>query len=146
LAHLHGAYVIATVSREDIDFVRRLGADEAIDYKAGRFEEEVHDVDVVFDAVGGNTRDRSWGVLNAGGRMVTIASDSESETDERVKAAFFIVEPNQSQLVEIAKQIDDGRLKAFVKAAVPLEAASAAYSGGVQRNGGHGKVVVVVAE
>jgi NADPH:quinone reductase-like Zn-dependent oxidoreductase len=55
------------VSTQDIDFVTRLGADEAIDYKACRFEKAVRDVDVVFDAVGGDTLERSWGVLKPGG-------------------------------------------------------------------------------
>src|SRR5262249_55117666 len=53
LAHNRGARVITTVSGQDIDFVRRLGADEAIDYKASWFEKEVRDVDVVFDAISG---------------------------------------------------------------------------------------------
>src|SRR5215813_796336 len=82
LAHLHGARVITTVSARDIDFVKRLGADEALDYKASRFETKVHDVDVVFDAVGGDTLERSWGVLKPGGRMITIAADSEGTSDQ----------------------------------------------------------------
>ena len=52
LAHIRGAHVTTTVSTQDIDFVKRLGADEAIDYKASRFEKEVRDVDVVFDTIG----------------------------------------------------------------------------------------------
>src|SRR4029450_4606918 len=85
---------------------KRLGADEAIDYKACRFEKQGRDVDVVFDAVGGDTPGRSWSFLKPGGRMITIAADSEGTADQRVKNAFFIVEPNQKQLVEIAQQLD----------------------------------------
>jgi NADPH:quinone reductase-like Zn-dependent oxidoreductase len=55
------------------------------------------EVDIVFDAVGGETLDRSWAVLKPGGRMVTIAADSEGTKDQRVKDAFFIVEPSQKQ-------------------------------------------------
>ena len=145
LAHNREARVITTVSRRDIDFVKRLGADEAIDYKAFRFEKEVGDVDVVFDTVGGDTLERSWAVLKPGGRMVTIAADSEGTADQRVKDAFFIVEPNQKQLGEIAKQLDAGELRAFVKTTVPLNEASAAYSGAVRDKGGYGKVVIAVA-
>jgi NADPH:quinone reductase-like Zn-dependent oxidoreductase len=119
LAHIRGARVITTVSAHGIDFVKRLGADEAIDYKSSRFEKEVRDVDVVFDAVGGDTFERSWGVLKPDGRMITIAADSENKADQRVKDAFFIVEPNQKKLVEIAKQFDAGHLRAFVKTTVP---------------------------
>ena len=144
LAHIHGARIITTVSAQDIDFVKRLGADEVIDYKASRFEKEVRDVDVVFDAVGGDTLERSWGLLRPGGRMITIAADSEGTADQRVKGAFFIVEPNQKQLVEIAKQLDTGHLRAFVKTTVPLNEASAAYSGAVRDKGGYGKIVITV--
>jgi NADPH:quinone reductase-like Zn-dependent oxidoreductase len=144
LAHARGAHVITTVSAQDIDFVKQLGADEAIDYKASRFEKEVRDVDVVFDAVGGDTLERSWGVLKPGGRMITIAADGEGTTDQRVKDAFFIVEPNQKQLVEIAKQLDAGQLKAFVKTIVPLNEASSAYSGAVRDKSRHGKIVITV--
>jgi NADPH:quinone reductase-like Zn-dependent oxidoreductase len=145
LARIRGARVITTVSTQDIDFVKRLGADEAIDYKASRFEKEVRDMDVVFDAVGGDTLERSWGVLKPDGRIITIAADSEGTADQRVKDAFFIVEPNQKQLVEIAKQLDAGDLRAFVKTTVPLNEASAAYSGKVRDNSGYGKIVIVVS-
>jgi NADPH:quinone reductase-like Zn-dependent oxidoreductase len=144
VAHLHGAYVIATVAGRDIDFVKQLGADEVIDYTVTPFEELVQNADVVFDSVGCDTRDRSWSVLKPGGRMVTIAADSEAATDQHVKDAFFIVKPNQKQLVEIAKQLDDGRLKAFVKAAVPLDQASTAYSGALKSKSGPGKFVIVI--
>jgi NADPH:quinone reductase-like Zn-dependent oxidoreductase len=145
LAHIRGAHVTTTVSTQDIDFVKRLGADEAIDYKTSRFEREVRDVDVVFDTVGGDTLERSWGVLKSDGRMITIAADSEGTADQRVKDAFFIVEPNQKQLVEIAKQLDAGHLRAFVKTTVPLNEASAAYSGAVREKSGYGKIVIAVA-
>ena len=62
----------------------------------------VRDVDVVFDAVGGETLDRSWKVLRPGGRLVTIVS-VEKAADERGRAAFFIVEPNARQLDEVAR-------------------------------------------
>ena len=145
LAHMRGARVITTVSTQDIDFVKRLGADEAIDYKACRFEKEVREVDVIFDAVGGDTLERSWGVLKPGGRMITIAAESEGTADQRVKDAFFIVEPNQKQLVEIAKQLDAGTLRAFVKTTVTLNEASAAYSGAVRDKSGYGKIVIAVS-
>lgn len=144
-AHLRGARVITTVSAQDIDFVKGLGADEAIDYKASRFEKEVQDVDVVFDVVGGETLERSWHVLKPDGRMITIAASSEGKDDQRTKDAFFIVEPNQKQLAEIARQLDAGPLRAFVKATFSLNDASFAYSGEAKRKGGYGKVVVVVS-
>lgn len=76
--------------------------------------------------------------------MLTIAAGSEGTADQRVKDAFFIVEPNQKQLVEIARQLDAGYLRAFVKTIVPLNEASAAYSGAFRDNGGYGKVVIAI--
>jgi NADPH:quinone reductase-like Zn-dependent oxidoreductase len=145
LAHLHGAYVIATASGRNIEFVKQLGADEVIDYKKSRFEDQVKNVDIVFDAVGGDTVDRSWAVLNPNGRMVTIAADNESTTDQRVKDAFFIVEPSQKQLGEVSQLLDAGSLKAFVRAVVPLGEASVAYSKEIPDQHGHGKVAIAVA-
>jgi len=145
LAHLRGAYVISTASARNADFVKLLGADEVIDYETSRFEDQLGNVDIVFDAVGGETLDRSWAVLKPGGRMVTIAADGEATEDQRVKDAFFIVEPNQKQLVEVAQLLDAGTLKAFLSAVVPLEKASLAYSRAVPDKRGHGRVVVAVS-
>ena len=144
-AHLRGGRVITTVSAQDMEFVKRIGADQALDYKASRLEDDVGDVDVVFDTVGGETLERSWAVLRPGGRMVTIAAGSEGSADLRAKDAFFIVEPNQQQLMDIAEQLDAGRLKAFVRAAVSLNEASAAYTGAVANGSGHGKTVIAVS-
>src|SRR5262245_59213100 len=108
VARHRGAQVIATASAANTDFVTALGADEVIDYRTTPFEAIVRDVDVVLDTVGGDTRDRSWGILNEGGRLVTIAADAERLTQPRVRDAFFIVEPNQAQLIEFARLIDAG--------------------------------------
>jgi NADPH:quinone reductase-like Zn-dependent oxidoreductase len=143
LAHLHGAHVIATVSPKQMKLVADLGADEVIDYHSSRFEDRTQKVDVVFDGVGGETLDRSWKMLKSGGRMVTIASIDET-AERRVKDAFFIVEPNQQQLVEVAKLLDAGKLRTFVNAVVPLEQASDAYSGSLTNKRGYGKVVITV--
>jgi NADPH:quinone reductase-like Zn-dependent oxidoreductase len=145
LAHLHGACVIATASGRNAEFLRQLGADEVIDYTTSRFEDEVENVDIVFDAVGGETLDRSWNVLKPRGRMVTIAADSEGTQEQRVKDAFFIVEPNQRQLLDLAKLLDAGTLKAIVSAVVPLEEASVAYSRAIPDKRGYGKVVIAVS-
>jgi NADPH:quinone reductase-like Zn-dependent oxidoreductase len=142
LAHIHGAHVIATASSHFVNLVKELGADEIIDYKTDRFEQVIDPVDVVFDTVGGTIRERSWTVLKPGGRMVTIVGDGGA--DPRAKDAFFIVEPNHFQLVEVAKMLDGGSLRTFVNASVPLNDAATAYAGKVQQKRGYGKVVVVI--
>ncbi|MEO8028745.1 MAG: zinc-binding dehydrogenase [Bryobacteraceae bacterium] len=145
LAAYRGAHVIATASDRNLEFVASLGAGQVIDYQASRFEDLIASVDVVFDTVGGETLDRSWGVLKSGGRMVTIAANGEAASEERVKQAFFIVEPNQKQLSQIAALLDAGKLRAIVDASVPWSDAVGAFAGRVRRSG-RGKVVVTVAD
>jgi NADPH:quinone reductase-like Zn-dependent oxidoreductase len=142
LARWRGAQVTGTASAANLDFVRSLGADEVIDYRAQRFEDVVRDVDVVFDTVGGETLERSWGVLKPGGRLVTVAASGERTTDERIRAAYFIVEPSLTQLTEIARLIDRGALRPVVGAVFPLAEARQAY----QHKPGHGKVVLRVVD
>jgi NADPH:quinone reductase-like Zn-dependent oxidoreductase len=122
-----GAHVIATASAGNADFVTALGADEVIDYRTTPFEAVVRDVDVVLDTVGGDTRDRSWGILSKGGRLVTIAADAERLTQPRVRDAFFIVEPNRIQLIEIARLIDAGVIRPIVGAVFAMEHFQQAY-------------------
>ena len=144
LARRHGAQIIATTSTKNVSMVKQLGADEVIDYKTSRFQDLVHDVDVVFDTVGGETRELSWSVLKPNGRMVTIVSDPPGD-DPRVMKSFFIVEPIQQQLVEIGKLLDAGSLKTFVKAVLPLEDAAKAYTKPIPHELGCGKLVITIA-
>ncbi len=146
LARNIGAHIFATASARNRDFVKQLGANEFIDYTSQRFEDIARDIDVVFDAVGGETFDRSFSVLKLGGSIVTIVSTENPETafDERKQKAFFIVEPNQNQLIEVAKLIDAGKLKTFVDAVVPLADAAAAYNGTLKNRQGHGKIAVEI--
>ena len=143
LARLHGAQVTTTASAHNFEFVKQLGAERVIDYYATPFEKTVAAMDVVFDTVGGETLERSWGVLKPGGRMITIAADSEATSDERVKQAFFIVEPNHEQLSRIGNMLDMDELRTVVDAVLPLAQASAAYTGAVKQR--RGKLVIAVA-
>ena len=134
-----------SASQKNLQLVSELGADEVIDYRASRFEDRSGKVDVVFDTAGGDALDRSWSVLNAGGRLVTIVSDLPDNGEQRVKDAFFIVEPSQKQLLEVARLLDAGTLKTYINAVVPFEEASDAYSGAVRDKLGYGKVVIVIS-
>jgi NADPH:quinone reductase-like Zn-dependent oxidoreductase len=143
LARFRGAFVTTTVSAHNADFAIELGADKVIDYRSTRFEEQVSNQDVVFDAVGGDTLQRSWSVLKPDGRMVTIAASSEETQDQRVKAAFFIVEPDGARLAEIGRMLDSGTLRTFVDSRLPLDRAQDAYDGTLPRTG-RGKLVIEV--
>lgn len=127
VARYQQAHVIATASAANTDVVKALGADDVIDYRITPFETVVGDVDVVFDTVGGDTRDRSWGVLRKGGRFVTIAADAEGATEQRVRDAFFIVEPNRNQLMNISRLIDTGVLRPVVGSIFSMEHFRQAY-------------------
>lgn len=137
IARRQGAYVIATASAHNLDFVRELGADEVIDYKATRFEEAARDLDVVLDTVGGETFQRSRQVVKSGGKLVSIAADSEASG---AKDHFFIVEANRAQLAEIARLIDGGQIRPIVDSVLPLAQAREAYA----RKPARGKVVLQV--
>jgi NADPH:quinone reductase-like Zn-dependent oxidoreductase len=145
LARWIGAHIVATASARNLAFVHDLGAAEVIDYKTVHFEKVVGDVDVVFDTIGGETLERSWSVLKPGGRMVTIASQSKGAKDERVRAAFFIVEPSHEQLTEIAGLLDAGKLRAFVEKVFQLDQARDAYAH-ARQSGHRGKVVLEIGE
>jgi NADPH:quinone reductase-like Zn-dependent oxidoreductase len=148
LAHWKGAYVITTSSGANPDFLRGLGADQTIDYGIQPpFEDQLRDIDVVLDAVGGDTVERSWSVLRSGGAMISITQPIPEQDfrEHNARGLFFIVEPNRDQLEEMAKLIDDGSLKTFVASIFPLARAREAFELGLQ---GHtrGKIVLEVRD
>jgi NADPH:quinone reductase-like Zn-dependent oxidoreductase len=143
LARWHGARVIATASAHNLEFVASLGAHQVLDYRAAPFESEILGVDVVFDTMGGETLERSWPLLTSKGRVVTVAATAES-AEGRVKDAFFIVEPNQKQLTQIANLAARGELRPLLDGIVPFVQAGDAYSGTFPKQG-RGKLVVVLA-
>ncbi|MDK2744568.1 MAG: NADP-dependent oxidoreductase [Nitrospira sp.] len=127
VARHQNAHVIATASAANTDFVKALGADEVIEYRITPFDTVIRDVDVVLDTIGGDTRDRSWGVLRKGGRLVTIAADAEGVKEPRVRDAFFIVEPNRNQLMNISHLIDTGVLRPVAGSIFAMEHFRQAY-------------------
>lgn len=145
LAHHGGAYVIGTCSKSKADFVRSLGADEVIDYTSVDFQAAVKPVDIVVDTIGGTTLERSWGVLNKGGTLVTIADDIPEGKAEshNVKAVSMLVHPDRSQLEHLAALIDDGKFHPIIQKIFPLEEGKEAYKLGLA---GHnaGKIVLKV--
>jgi len=147
LAAWRGARVIGTASAKNDRFLRELGADEVIDYTTMRFEDIVHDVDLVLDTIGGDTLDRSWGVLKRGGTLVTItgADDPMKAKRFRVRSRSFIVQPNREQLMEIGRLIDAGTLRSVVEAVFPLEQARMAFEKSLQHHN-RGKIVLRVQE
>jgi NADPH:quinone reductase-like Zn-dependent oxidoreductase len=122
-AHHAGARVIATASAQDIDKVLALGAEKVIDFRAERFEEGLKDVDVVVDTVGGGVQRRSFTVLKPGGRLISAVSKPNAQEAEKrsVHAGFMLVDVTTPALVEIAKLVDQGKLKVAIGQVLPLE-------------------------
>jgi NADPH:quinone reductase-like Zn-dependent oxidoreductase len=129
MARWRGAHVTATASSGNIDFVRALGADTVIDYHKTRFEDMVCDLDVIFDAVGGETLERSWKVLKGDGKLITIVGETtQAPLSQRSRDAFLLVRADGAQLAEIGRMIDAGELRVFVEAVYPLARAKDAYA------------------
>ena len=78
-----GARVISTASAANLDYVRKLGADQVIDYNAQDFTKVVSGCDAVFDTVGGDVAMRSFAVLRPGGRAAFIASGQTAPASPR---------------------------------------------------------------
>jgi NADPH:quinone reductase-like Zn-dependent oxidoreductase len=122
-AHLAGAHVIATASAQDIDKVRGLGAEKVIDFRAQRFEEELKDIDVAIDTVGGGVQRRSFAVLKPGGRLISAVSKPNAQEAERrsVRAGFMLVDVTTPVLTKIASLVDEGKLSVAVGQVLPLD-------------------------
>jgi NADPH:quinone reductase-like Zn-dependent oxidoreductase len=145
-AHWAGAQVLATASARNADFLREVGADVIIDYATTRFEDVAHDLDVVFDLVGGDTLTRSWQVVREGGIVVSVVSPPPTEPAPRagVRFVYFIVEPSGEQLRQIGGVLDAGQVRPIVDQVFPLAEARQAYEAGRH---GHprGKIVLAIS-
>jgi NADPH:quinone reductase-like Zn-dependent oxidoreductase len=147
LAVLLGAQVTATVRSDTTDLLRGCGAQRVIDTRTGAFDETGAAYDVVVDTVGGQTLDRSFGVLRRGGRLITLsAPPPDGRADEfGVSATFFIVRPNRDQLTELAALVDGDRLRVAIAQTFPLGEGREAYESR-ERGGRAGKTVLVVRD
>lgn len=145
LAKAHDARVITTASDRNLDFVRSLGADVAVDYRSERFEDVAHDVDVVLDLIGGQTQERSLAVLKDGGVLVSLVGlEAAAQSPPRgIRASSILVRPDAAQLQQIAALLEAGIVQPTVSLELPLAQAGEAHR---QVETGHtrGKVVLRV--
>jgi NADPH:quinone reductase-like Zn-dependent oxidoreductase len=136
-AKARGAYVIATASAANLDYVRELGADEVLDYRSQPVEQLVQGVDVVLEASplrDNAARARIIPVLKPGGIFVTVNLDVPF--DEAVQAALTrqqatgALSNNQARgewLQEIATLIDAGRVQVLISRTFPLAQVAEAH-------------------
>ena len=136
-AKAKGAYVIGMASSANLDYLKELGADEVIDYKAQRFEDLVQDVDLVLEASplrDNKERIRSVQVLKEGGTFVSVNVDFpfddemvQALANKGVKGDLAANQARKDWLEEIARLIDEGKVKVFISKIFPLEAVAEAH-------------------
>jgi NADPH:quinone reductase-like Zn-dependent oxidoreductase len=145
-AKAKGARVLTTVSTGNVQFARDLGADVVIDYKKQRFEDEASDLDMVFDLIDGETRERSWKLVRNGGILVTTLTDPSQDKarDHGIRATRYTVEADASELVEIADLVASGKVKPHVQKTFPLLSAIDALAS-VEDGHSIGKIVLTTA-
>jgi NADPH:quinone reductase-like Zn-dependent oxidoreductase len=135
IAKARGAYVVGTASAGKHNLLHDLGIDEAVDYRAEAFEKVVEPVDLVLDLIGGDVAARSLDVLHPEGRLICLpsaaAADALAAAAERgLRATAMLVEPDGDGLEELARLVDERRLRVLVAETFPLERASHAHRAG----------------
>ncbi len=169
LAKHLGAIVATTTGTENLDWVKRLGADIVIDYKKEDFETILHDYDVVLDTLGGEVLERSLRVLKPGGKLISIAGPPDPDFAKdigstwilrlatrllsyrirkrakrhHVSYSFLFMRPSGDQLREIGSLIDSGTIRPVVDRVFPFESTKEALAY-VEKGRAKGKVIVKV--
>ncbi|HEV3411516.1 MAG TPA: NADP-dependent oxidoreductase [Puia sp.] len=141
-----GAYVVATASAENRDFVLSLGANEFIDYKTQRFEEVAKDIDFVLDMVSAENSERSLSLLRKGGTLIATNGLSDATKDKAKARGIFArgmhVQSAGEDMQHIAQLLEEGELRSEVSKVFPFAQMADAH---LQLETGRtkGKVVVV---
>lgn len=140
-----GFHVIAVVGSKDVEYVRTLGAKEVVDYRATDFAQVVRLVDVVIDTVGGDFRERAFGVLRPGGILVTVVSTEFVPARSDVRSAFFYAEVTTARLNAMSRFLESGTVIPQVGSVLPLADVRTAHemlAGAAHRRG---KIMLQVA-
>jgi len=133
LARSAGAYVIGTGRAADRQMALDYGANEFIDLDNEALE-DVGQVDLVFDLIGGDIGKRSARLVRAGGTLVSVVGRSEERPAVGL-AIDFVVESDRAQLGEIVQRVRDGRLRTNIGTVSALDDAVAAFNSTERRRG-----------
>lgn len=122
IANSIGCYVATTASDKNDELVTSLGANRVIDYREEDFSEVLENFDFVLDTMGGETLDKSYGVLKRGGKLVSIAGQPDEEKAEQfgIEASSYWLEPNGQQLKKLGDLFVSGEVKPEVGHIYPL--------------------------
>src|SRR4051812_17940158 len=121
-----GAYVIGTGRAADRQQALDFGAQEFVDLDNDTLE-DVGEVDLVIDVIGGDIQQRSAGVVRAGGTLVTVVGPPQARPADGL-AVDFVVESDRAQLGEIVRRVRDGRLRTNIGNVATLDDAVAALN------------------
>lgn len=141
LAHEAGARVIGSGRTGQREEVLGFKADDFVDLTADNLE-DVGNVDVVFDVIGGEVLDRSAQLVRAGGVLVTIA-EPPRVVPKGARAVFFVVEPDRAQLALLERKLHEGKIRQNVGPVLSLDDALSAFDADHRTPG---KTIVQVLE
>jgi NADPH:quinone reductase-like Zn-dependent oxidoreductase len=127
LAARTGLDIVAVAGSKDLELVRSLGAETALDYRAVSFEEPIPKVDVLIDTVGGDTLERTFEKLKPGGVLVSVVSAKPLPQRTGVRSVFFYAEVTTAQLSVLTKLFEKGKLSARVGSVLSLKDARTAH-------------------
>jgi NADPH:quinone reductase-like Zn-dependent oxidoreductase len=133
LAREFGAYVIGTGRAADRQAALGFGAHEFVDLENDALE-DIGEVDLVFDLIGGDIGKRSARLVRSGGTLVSIVGPSEARPADGL-AIDFVVEADRAQLGEIVQRVRDGRLSTNIGTVATLDDAVAAFNSTERRPG-----------
>jgi NADPH:quinone reductase-like Zn-dependent oxidoreductase len=166
LTHL-GAWVGTTTSTDNVELVRRLGADEVVDYKKQAFEKVLRGYDAVLGTVRGDAIEKSIGILKSGSKIVSLIGPLDAAFARARQLNFFLafvfglmsrkvmrlarrreviysflfVRPDGDRLAEIGKLLETERIQPVIDKVFPFEQAKDALTYLAQ---GHSKGKVVI--
>jgi NADPH:quinone reductase-like Zn-dependent oxidoreductase len=119
LARWAGARVIGTGRAGTRQRVLDLGADDFVDVEGDGWETTLGQVDLVYDAIGGDVLARSPAMVKPGGAVVSVMVPPPTDRDD-IRTVHFVRDPSGAQLREITRLVDQGTLRPEVGAVYPL--------------------------
>ncbi len=153
-----GARVIGTASSErSFELLKSFGVDKVLNYKEVDLDSALENVDVVFNAVGGDTTKQALKILSKDGTLVNIVNTTAGDISKEAerdrlrqgvvskeagrRVVFFIVDMNAEQLAKISDLIDEDKLKAVVDSVFEFDDVVSAFKKG-ETGHAHGKIVL----
>jgi len=145
VAKSRGAYIIATASPRNNEFLKSLGVDEVIDYHTTRFEDKVSGLDLVLNTVDADTGSRSVSVLKPGGILISIVGPPPAAECAAAHIRCDVTgRATGEMLAHVVELANEGKFRVYIDRQLPLAQANEAWD---MNRAGHtrGKIVLVVS-